>query len=273
LVVVLVPTVLPGQMVDVQDDIMGVDSSKNPGCANICLVWIWRIAALVIHLALVAIVVSVFVSETSPLHVLQPELHDGHGVELLAAPRVVPRISTAMRCVMGLTVLYFGVHLCISACRAASSERSRRRHQSTFDAMEHSLAFVPMLCVLMMSVRMRAVQLRLRDPQQWAQITMYFSTTAVTLQVLVAALRTCLSPSDEDEDDETGQVVKESSGADEPSQIRRKLALAVLLVVRYLFALCLYLAMMVLIAALFSMEEDHASAVDIRPDFAASVRG
>lgn len=271
-VVLLVPILLPGEMVDVHDDTRGLDWSKHTHptlkCLAICLAIGWRLAALLIHIAMVVIIFAVFVSESDPAQVLWPELWDGKSLGLLAS-RVahVPRISTAMRCVMGLNVLYFAAHLVLSICRAAvRSERAQQRLAAALEGVEHSLAFVPMLCVIMVCVRMRAVQLHLRDPPTLAQVAMYFATVAVTLQVLIAVLVVYISPLDDDNDD-FDEDLKGGPSDDESAQIRTKLILIGLLCVRYLLVVCLYVAMGVVVISIFSMEKDSShSTLDIRPD-------
>merc|ERR1719362_483373 len=54
--------------------------------------------------------------------------------------------------------------------------------KSVLEGVQGVLAFVPMLCVMMIGVRLRAMQLRVRDPQQWAQTSMYVATIAVATQ-------------------------------------------------------------------------------------------
>jgi hypothetical protein len=54
--------------------------------------------------------------------------------------------------------------------------------------IENSLVFAPMLCVTMIGVRLRAMQLKIRDPQPWAQHAMYTATFAIVTQVACTLL-------------------------------------------------------------------------------------
>merc|ERR1719215_2551375 len=89
--------------------------------------------------------------------------------------------------------------------RAAKEELQERRAELRLaqaseaqvrDGVQRSLAFVPLLCVIMIAVRMRAMQVHIRDPQPWAQLTMYVATLAVTTQVLASILWACFVRAD-----------------------------------------------------------------------------
>jgi hypothetical protein len=127
------------------------------------------------------------------------------------------------------------------------------------EGVQRSLAFVPMLCVLMIAVRMRAMQIHIRDPQPWAQITMYVATAAVTTQVLASILYACLTDGSHqpDEDDLTNDLCKaESSLSGGDVGLFGKVAAVILLMVRYVAATALYATMIALVFALTSMQHD-----------------
>ena len=105
-----------------------------------------------------------------------------------ASSKATPPLSPAMWCVMLLTVLYFGAYLCILPCLALPAY-CRRWAEKAFPNTQHALTFVPMLCITMISVRLRAMQLGRFDPQHWAQTTMYIAASAVAVQVLCSMLR------------------------------------------------------------------------------------
>lgn len=121
--------------------------------------------------------------------------------------------------------------------RAQASEAQVR------EGVQRSLAFVPMLCVLMIAVRMRAMQLHIRDPQAWAQVTMYVATSAVTTQVLASICWACFVRAD-DFALSCGEV-----------GLFGKVAAIILLLVRYIAAITLYMAMITLVVALTSMQQ------------------
>merc|ERR1719316_345390 len=112
--------------------------------------------------------------------------------------------------------------------------------------VQNSLAFVPMLSVMMIAVRLRAMQLHRRDPQRWAQAAMWVATASVTVMVLASAAIMCISPGVDLEE------VKEEVG--EVTSVCGKVCAIVFLCVGHMAAACLYVAMGALITALFVMD-------------------
>jgi len=110
---------------------------------------------------------------------------------------------------------------------------------SVSGGIQRSLAFAPMLCVTMITCRMRAMQLRVRDPQQWAQTAMYVAALAVIVQV---ACSLCPSVGDSD-----------SNRFDE-TDVAGKVGAIALLALRHVAAATLYVAVAILIVALLFME-------------------
>lgn len=149
-----------------------------------------------------------------------------------------PTISAAMHCVMLLTLLYFGVSL-LSLVEAA-----KRFLEGT-----QWLAFMPTLCVVLIAVRLRAMQLGVRDPQPWAQAAMYASTCAVAVQLAASVLLACFPGMGDNDNMEDAN--------EEEKQVHTKIAIIALLAVRYIAVFVLYVAMGVLITALFVMEAEQ----------------
>merc|ERR1719476_898650 len=84
---------------------------------------------------------------------------------------------------MILTLLYFGIYLLLML-GGVTKGRLAKWTASIMAGIQRSLAFVPMLCIMMIAVRMRAMQLHFRDPPAWAQRTMCIATIAVTVQTI-----------------------------------------------------------------------------------------
>lgn len=146
-----------------------------------------------------------------------------------------------MWCVTLLTVLYFGLHLYLMAAAivGAISKFAQKWTANVLRGVQASLAFVPMLCIMMISVRMRAMQLGIQDPQRWAKVAMTTATSAVVLQASCSLLH----PGNSDEDVEDVALVV-------------KVFLLLSTMLRYLAAVVLYISVGVLIAALFMMRPD-----------------
>merc|ERR1719263_1300146 len=141
-----------------------------------------------------------------------------YSVVRLEASGTTPDVSPAMQCVMNLTVQFFAVYLLIwvlwtlKQCRIAALEGFLDVALPTMEAARRTVQFCPMLAVLFLGLRLRALQLTGGEgaPQRWAQWAMVLATFAVLAQVvlvLVAGLGTRAAP----ETDEDGNVVMKYS--------------------------------------------------------------
>jgi len=99
---------------------------------------------------------------------------------------------------------------------------------------------------MMIAVRLRAMQLKVSDPQPWAQNAMYVATFAVIVQV---GCSLCSGAGDGGYEDPDREL----------SDIAGKVATIALLVLRYAAAIALYSAVAALIAALLVMEPHLSS--------------
>ena len=64
-----------------------------------------------------------------------------------------------------------------------------------------TLAFVPMLCIIMVFARLRANDMGL-DPQMWGQMAMWCATIAILVQTIIVLAFPSLEPGDGSDDDE-----------------------------------------------------------------------
>lgn len=209
-----------------------------------CLAGAWVAMMACLYIGTSMILVSVFTMEAEPLDIFS----SADQVSLLfrsigwSFAHTFKPLSVAMRCVVILTVVYFGAYLCMILGGAVHGP-TRKWAASVLNGVQRSLAFVPMLCVMMIAVRLRAMQLKVRDPQSWAQSTMYVATFAVIVQV---GCSLCSAGCDDGFDDPDREM----------PDIAVKVATIALLTVRYAAAMALYCAVAVLIAALLIMEPE-----------------
>jgi len=171
----------------------GEDTAALPGFykpLGAVLAFVWVLVLGCLYAGTAVVLASVFAMEEKPLGLLLPpsssvfSLNARRAVEegvAHGAGTAVPPVSVAMHCVTLLTVVYFAFYLLFVVCGARPGQL-RKWAQSAFSNVQHSLAFVPMLCVMMIAVRLRAMQLRVRDPQPWAQVVMFTATVAVIVQ-------------------------------------------------------------------------------------------
>jgi len=173
LLVVLVPGVLGGKCI--QGDSEG-DITFEVGNPN--LFWVLTVVRYVLMLALYGGFTAVIVS-----------------VNLIEAPggAPTPPVSPAMQCVMNLTVQYFFVYLLLwifitlKQLSITSLKPFLSTMIPTMEAAKGSVMFCPMLAVLFVGLRLRALQITDQKgaPQGWAQQGMFAATYAVLAQVLL----------------------------------------------------------------------------------------
>merc|ERR1719271_1671336 len=107
-------------------------------------------------------------------------------------PEYTPPISVTMQCVINLTVQYFLVYLLIWICVTINECTGYDWHilsNAMFEARA-TVAFCPMLAILFVGVRMRALRLTNNRgaPQGWVQDGMYMATWAILIQFFMVLL-------------------------------------------------------------------------------------
>lgn len=106
-----------------------------------------------------------------------------------------PDLSPAMLCVTMLTIQYFTIYLLIWVMVtlkqfAANDRNSRNVALEALVAAKDSVAFAPMLSVLFLGARMRALQITSNKgaPQGWAQDCMFICVVSVLLQAILGCI-------------------------------------------------------------------------------------
>merc|ERR550514_1353764 len=107
-------------------------------------------------------------------------------------------VSPAMRCVLDLTTLYFIAYtsLCIFQTLLQFNNKTIFKNLvAIFDAGTQTVMFAPMLAILFVAARIRALQLTLTvegesppgaGPQPWAQAGMYLATCSLIVQFILS---------------------------------------------------------------------------------------
>jgi hypothetical protein len=170
-------------------------------------------------------------------------------------PEKTPPISPAMQCVMNLTAQFFFVYLLlwvlITLRQLAVSYRNMA-YESFFDkaiptmeAAKGTVQFAPMLSVLFLGLRMRALQITATkgQPQPWAQDGMFLATYAVLVQMLMVFITPLF----------TGGPPKMDSDGNVVSQPGNKYVAYAVTIIRYLGLLCLYGGACACVYALFTI--------------------
>jgi hypothetical protein len=106
----------------------------------------------------------------------------------------IPPVSPAVACTMILSTAFFVVYFLAAVSRTHSQYTVGQVGTSRFEEVmiraADTLAMAPMLCVLFLGARMRALQMDPvhGNPQKWAQNCFYLCTYALIAQTLLATL-------------------------------------------------------------------------------------
>lgn len=164
---------------------------------------------------------------------------------------LTPAISPAMSCVMNLTIQYFFVQLFyfLAQTHAQYAGQGNILIQMMESAMK-TVMFAPMLAVLFLGTRMRALQLSRTEngipqgagPQEFAQICMFLSTWAVLIQLVLVMITSVLYKIEMDKD---GNVL--------PPKDSPVFVAAAINFVRYFSMIAMYGGSIIIIYAVFVM--------------------
>merc|ERR1719181_1194559 len=204
------------------------------------MTFIRYIALLALYGGFTAIIVSVFIIE--------------HPTDV----SMTPPVSPAMKCVMNLTVQYFFIYLmlfvCISLKQCMGNIPCLTVAIGVFEAGQKTVMFAPMLSILFIGTRMRALQLaKAQDgtippeagPPGYAQDAMFLCTWSVLIQVCMALLVCLLTCGGAPQMDEDGNVKKPEGG---------NFVVGIILdIIKYLSMLAMYGGVVTIIVAIFLM--------------------
>jgi len=122
-------------------------------------------------------------------------------IELSSSPpmftkETMPKVSPTLKCVINLTVQYFLIYTGLFVVRTVNNLRETKMTglQTMLETACTTVTYAPMLSVLFVGTRMRAIQLSQGQtekyglPQWWVQAAMYYCANAVMAQVLLVIL-------------------------------------------------------------------------------------
>merc|ERR1719164_370363 len=194
-----------------------------------------------VYLGIAAVIWSVFAIE-------HPQGH-----------QYTPPISVTMQCVINLTVQFFICFLLIWIAQTVKEFTGFEWHfiTNTMENAKGTIAFCPMLAILFVGTRMRALQLTQNRgaPQGWAQDGMYMATWSILLQfIMVLLIPVCTlimeGKAHHPELDEDGNVKWRPSG---------KIALIVVQVIRWLGFILLYVGTICVMVGAYTMTPETAN--------------
>jgi len=125
------------------------------------------------------------------------------GVVAMQGPRKywqngTPPLSPAVSATINLTIQYFVVYLLLGLVRTHNQLKgwATSKAQQTLQLAQYTVQFAPMLCILFISARMRALQIDPLHghPQPWAQGCFHICAYTLLVQTLIVVLAPFLSP-------------------------------------------------------------------------------
>jgi hypothetical protein len=175
---------------------------------------------------------------------------------------LTPPISSAMQCVMNLTVQYFAVYLVLfllitvkqfSGVQAAIIDTLIY----TCEGAQKTIMFAPMLAILFIGCRLRALQLILGSqengvvppgagPQTWAQDAMFLATWSLHVQLIMTILVPLILGVARPEMDESGNVKPPAGSA--------KVVGLIFDIIRYLCLISMYGGSVTIMVAIYYMD-------------------
>jgi len=209
---------------------------------NLAITVIRYIALLALYGGFSAVVVSIFLIKNEK------------------DPSLTPPISPAMQCVINLTVQYFFVYLCLFVFITLKQFTGGFSVViALFEAGQKTVMFAPMLSILFVGARMRALQLtKATDgtippsagPQTWAQQAMFLATWSVLVQlIMVLVIPLFVGGGGKPEVDEDGNLI--------PPPGTNYMVAIVLSVIRYLCLISMYGGAVTVMVAVYSMAPER----------------
>merc|ERR1719267_388979 len=238
---IAVPLVLGGSVKKGDKGEGDVEYEVNNKGVGTCLTVARWIIMISIYLGVSAVIWSVF------------------AIEHPKGKQYTPPISVTMQCVINLTVQFFIVYIFLWIAITVKELTGWEWHfiTNTMENAKGTIAFCPMLAILFVGTRMRALQITNNKgaPQGWAQDGMYMATWAILLQFLMVLLIPLCTLVMEGkavhpELDEDGNVKWEPSG---------KIALICVQVVRWLGFILLYAGAITVMVGAMTMTPETAN--------------
>merc|ERR1719335_1631380 len=126
----------------------------------------------------------------------------------------MPAVAPTLQCVISLAFQYFVIYTMLAMTRTANqfTGQSLVGFQKILETAATTVTYAPMLSVLFLGVRMRAIQLsqgqteKYKLPQPWVQQAMYLCTYAVLAQVILVLMMPIFTGEFEVECDDDGNL-------------------------------------------------------------------
>lgn len=171
-------------------------------------------------------------------------------------PDPIPPVSPAVACTMNMSMQFFLVYFFVAIARTMSELRGfRTRFEEVMVDATNTVNMAPMLCILFLSARMRALQIDPvhGHPQEWAQSCFYMCSYALFVQTLLAIVVPIVL---------RGDVTNDKYGAgDTRFEISKSHHLIgkSLTFARYAITICLYGGFIAVIISIFTHHDEYGN--------------
>merc|ERR1719155_426029 len=256
--VMLIPLVTEGKDVAIDDETGVMENDGSNPFANSALAITFNVIRYVVFLGLyvgfAAVCVGVFMFKPPA------GVWDGP----------IPPVSPAVACTMILSVTFFMIYFLVAVSRTYSQSAGGQLFTSNFETVmlraADTLAMAPMLSVLFLAARMRALQMDPigGNPQKWAQNCFYACTYSLIFQTALAvAVPLFLG----------GEVKKnEKIEGDFKMELKEKdsFVAKVLTAFRFLIMLTLYACTMAVVCSVFTIQ--HPDGKELTPPLSPTMQ-
>merc|ERR1740127_297647 len=163
-------------------------------------------------------------------------------------------VTTAMQCVISLTIQFMIVYTALAVSRMAADSFGLKYDnvpiQKILQTATLTVAFAPMLAILLLAFRMRVNQLTKNKghPPEWCQICMYFCTYAILLMTLIVCVIPLFTGETIGVDPKKGQIPQDT----EP--FKNQICAICFTVLKYITLLMLYVGALGTVYAICTFE-------------------
>jgi len=219
---------------DIQEDVKPFDNMILAGC--------FTVLKYLIMIGLYVGVVAIIYGAVSYVPPKELAVHEGD----------VPPVAPAVACTMILSAQYFCLYAAVQFSRTFSqfSGLKMSAFENAMLTATNAMNFAPMLAILFIGARMRALQMDPINgsPQKWAQTCFYMCTYAVLAQTLISIAVPLVMQ---------GSVAQGKTEGDMEYTVENKGIGAILSVGRYIIMICIYIGFSCVIYSVFTIQHPN----------------
>lgn len=174
-------------------------------------------------------------------------------------PDPIPPVSPAVACTMNMSMQFFLVYFFVAVSRTVSEIKGHRtRFEEVMAHATNTVNMAPMLCILFLSARMRALQIDPvhGHPQAWAQSCFYMCAYAMFTQTVLAIAVPIILRGEASSDEYGVQDTKFEIAAS------HRFIGMFLSIARYAITICIYAGFIAVIISIYTF---HSNMADYRP--------